>query len=334
MIHEIILHIIQINGMGLGSAIGNAIGGPAAGVIGAGVGTALGIGLNSINNQNQLSQNQALLNQQQQYNENLSQFNEGVQLDLWNKTNYAAQEQQMEQAGINPSMIWAKGMGAGGTTAANTVSTSQPSVSSNPAMDIENSVRMTQEERRLEAEIPNKMADTGNKLTDTQLKVAETINTKARTEMQNMQNQITDTELPNLEEIINQTSNKLRAEANKEFAQHSLTQQQVDLMTHTWNQQLASIGIENALKKAQTANVDQNTQASIAGVQQAWANIKIAQQNAMTNKDNAQTNSLNQKVNQGMLELQQKVKNLPDQTRVLIESMMKLGGLAITAAAL
>lgn len=326
MILNLINTLLQLdigNSIAGGAAVGSAIPGIGTAVGGL-VGGALGIASNLFNNSNQVNQNQRLLDQQKAYNEQLSSYNEGVQLDLWQKTNYEAQREQMEKAGINPAMMWAKGMNAGGTTAANTVATTQATTQQNKPLDITNAADAINRSKKTEAEIPNIQQDT-------QLKAAEALNTTAKTKMQELQNEITGTELPNLEEIINQTANGLRADAHKKFSEGALTQQQVDIMEKTWNEQLSSIGIENALKKAQTSATNANEQATIASVSQTWANIKIAQQNANTNKNNAMTNSLNQKVNEGMLQLQQQIKNLDEKSRTVIESMLKLAGIAAVA---
>ena len=81
---------------------------------GAAIGAGLGLLTTYLGNGMQLSQNQQLLNQQTAYNENLSEFNLGLQEKLWQDTNYPAQVQQMKDAGINPAMMFAKGMGTGG----------------------------------------------------------------------------------------------------------------------------------------------------------------------------------------------------------------------------
>jgi hypothetical protein len=51
--------------------------------------------------------------------ERLNQQGHNLQMDLWNKTNYGAQVQQMKAAGLNPSLMYGKG-GQGGVTGSQT----------------------------------------------------------------------------------------------------------------------------------------------------------------------------------------------------------------------
>ena len=51
------------------------------------------------------------------------------QLDMWNKTNYSAQRQQMESAGLNPALMYGMGGGGGATTgSAGAPSVQQPTI--------------------------------------------------------------------------------------------------------------------------------------------------------------------------------------------------------------
>ncbi len=50
-----------------------------------------------------------------QNNKKLTKYNKEQQLDLWQKTNYGAQMEEMKKAGVNPALIYGQG-GAGGAT--------------------------------------------------------------------------------------------------------------------------------------------------------------------------------------------------------------------------
>ena len=86
------------------------------GALGQGLATGLtGMALQGGLNQMQQSQNQALLQQQTQAQEQIMDYGYQKQMDFWNATNYPAQVQQLEKAGLNPALLYAKG-GPGGQT--------------------------------------------------------------------------------------------------------------------------------------------------------------------------------------------------------------------------
>lgn len=96
---------------GVGDDLMNQLTGGVGGVINSGI----GLGIQAIQNQMQRGQNQALTDQQLSANEKLSEFNMDQQYQMWLKTNYPAQVEQLNKAGLNPALLYAKG-GPGGTT--------------------------------------------------------------------------------------------------------------------------------------------------------------------------------------------------------------------------
>ena len=91
--------------------------GAAAGSLGSQIGYGLGelTGYNDSLQKRQLKQQQQLTNMQ--YAANYALMNESYkqQLNMWNKTNYPAQIQQMIKAGLNPALMYGHA-GGGGTT--------------------------------------------------------------------------------------------------------------------------------------------------------------------------------------------------------------------------
>ena len=59
--------------------------------------------------------NRNLMNLQMQNQAGLNRQGHDLQMDMWNKTNYGAQVGHMQDAGLNPALMY-KGAGAGGTT--------------------------------------------------------------------------------------------------------------------------------------------------------------------------------------------------------------------------
>lgn len=91
------------------------------------------------------------------------------QLDMWNKTNYSAQRQQMESAGLNPALMYGMGGGGGATTG----SASAPSVQKADIQNID--VRAGEV-----AQLALMNAQKKNIEADTKAKEAQALETEAR----------------------------------------------------------------------------------------------------------------------------------------------------------
>ena len=94
------------------TAAGAATGGLTGGIIGAGSSLLSGA-INSMFNKQSIEQ-------QVQAQEELTDYDTKKQLaaqkELWDETNYPAQVKMMEQAGLNPALLYGKGGGGGATT--------------------------------------------------------------------------------------------------------------------------------------------------------------------------------------------------------------------------
>lgn len=85
------------------------------GMLGAEVGAGALLGV--YNDWRQENLQRKLTKQQTQASKELTDYNMMKQLEMWEKTNYAAQKEQMKKAGLNPGLMY--GMGGGGGTTAN-----------------------------------------------------------------------------------------------------------------------------------------------------------------------------------------------------------------------
>ena len=99
----------------------------AGGAVNAGMGMLLG----AYNDKRQLKQQDRLLKQQEGYNRNAAQFSHDLQYDMWQKTNYPAQMEQMKKAGLNPALMY--GMSGGGGTTTGSATQSAPQGGGAPA---------------------------------------------------------------------------------------------------------------------------------------------------------------------------------------------------------
>lgn len=79
------------------------------------VGQVLGMVMGGAQDRRQLKQQEKLQELQIKGNKEMGEFNNQLQLDMWNKTNYGAQMEHLKGAGLNPGLIYGMG-GAGGAT--------------------------------------------------------------------------------------------------------------------------------------------------------------------------------------------------------------------------
>lgn len=84
---------------------------------GAVVGGALGLILGAENDRRQIKQQQALTDMQLKANKDMALFNNQQQYEMWQKTNYSAQKEQLQKAGLNAGLLYGGGGGTGGASA-------------------------------------------------------------------------------------------------------------------------------------------------------------------------------------------------------------------------
>nr|WAE43673.1 MAG: DNA pilot protein [Microviridae sp.] len=322
------IYLMQALGIGLATqAIGGAIGG------------ALGLGASYLGNQMQLGQNQALLNQQTAYNENLSNYNLGLQEKLWNDTNYPAQVQQMTDAGINPAMMFAKGMGSGGTTMANTVATSQPSVQQNPALNIESMMSAGQRAASQAAQTNNTVAGTLNTEQNTKNQAEQQIILQNQQVITKAQADISDA---TVQDTIQITRGSLQSILNNNVisvAKGYVDQNTANTLIAQAKADLLQTGLKNILLKSEADMTDAQASAITEAVKQKWVALNIDQQNTNINKGQlavAQTNAGSQQtknaIDAARLDWQKELGNVKDSTKLLVGTFMQTLGIATKVA--
>ncbi|AXH77795.1 MAG: DNA pilot protein [Microviridae sp.] len=78
-------------------------------------GTVIGLATAKWQDKRQLAQQQKLTAQQVAAQKDLGKFNQELAMQMWKDTNYGAQVNELQKAGLNPGLLYAKG-GPGGTT--------------------------------------------------------------------------------------------------------------------------------------------------------------------------------------------------------------------------
>lgn len=143
----------------------------AQGIIGAGMGLALG----EIHDKRQLKQQRKLQNLEIQGQQQMVDYNQMKQLQMWKDTNYQAQIEELRKAGLNPGMIY--GMSGGGATTTgqatgNVTGTHAPTGGGESIAMVQTMAQLG----LLKAQKENIDADTANKLANKPKTDAETQN--------------------------------------------------------------------------------------------------------------------------------------------------------------
>lgn len=128
--------------------------------IGAGINLFSNLLTGDINQRRQLEQQEEFMRMQRQNDMQMSEYNFQKQLELWEKTGYGPQMEQMKKAGLNPALMY-KGAGPGGSTAAATVAGSAPKADGNYVQAP--NLAMGMELALLKAQKDNIEADTATK---------------------------------------------------------------------------------------------------------------------------------------------------------------------------
>lgn len=164
------------------------------GVAGEAAGGILGMILGGYNDRRQLDQQKQLQKMQEQGNKRMMDYSQQKQFEMWLKTNYPAQMQQLEKAGLNPGLIYGMSGGGGATTGSAQGNVTGASAQQNPGeiqamagMGIQSALTGAQI-KLMEAQAKNLDADTTKKggvdttkiQTEIEKLAAETTNEKAK----------------------------------------------------------------------------------------------------------------------------------------------------------
>jgi len=142
----------------MGFDIATQTAGKALGPVG---GAALNAGMGIVNNVGQLIFGRALQKQQLKGQKEALANQNAAQYDMWLKTNYSAQKEQMEKAGLNPGLLY--GMSGGGATTTGGASAMPSSGQAHGIMDMQSIAQM----RLLEAQAAKLEAETAEIKGDT-----------------------------------------------------------------------------------------------------------------------------------------------------------------------
>lgn len=157
--------------------------------LGAVIGGMFGMGQGAIQtNQNKKAQGRAFGMQKE-----LNQQGADLAYDMWKKTNYKAQTDEMKKAGLNKALMYGSA-GGGGTTSAGSGGGAPQQAPSNydvggmamQGAQVAQQMQLTEAQRKnIEADTKNKLADAENKGADTTLKGLQATYDELRNDIQN-----------------------------------------------------------------------------------------------------------------------------------------------------
>lgn len=221
----------------------------------------------------QIKQQQALTDMQFGANKRLMDINYQKQLEMWEKTNYGAQKEQMQKAGLNPGLLYGMSGGGGTTTGSGGASVGGGSAPGGGG-EIMGMGLAAAQMGLLKAQKENIEADTENKTADTGLKGEQTKNTTADTALKEINWNIAAIQ----EKIAGDTQNAVVARVLTELrtataamhtaeTQNKITQATAKEAEEKIKLDTAIAAADNELKKAQRKATEAGTQKTVEEIE-------------------------------------------------------------------
>lgn len=298
-------------------------------------GMAVGAGSSIIGTGLQLATNPILLQQQISANEEQANYNLGLQEQYWNYTSYPNQVMEMNEAGLNPALMY-KGGGNSGMSLSNAIGNVSAAQPQNAGQTI-----MQGGELGLKA---NEVANQ-NKLR----------NIEGQTELDKQANLEADTALTQEKTRVEAVAAEVgEASSENQIAMYNARLQDllkdVDMKTNevsknsdTYKAQVGTVianfnnaVLNSALIKAETnegiarANLDnQKILESINSMVNANKLTTVAQLNAATNVENSYTMMLQQMTNEQRLNWEKGINDLSASSKLTVETIKDIVGLMV-----
>lgn len=268
---------------------------PAVGAVGMGLGL-LGVGQKR-QDERQLRQQKKLNDQQVESQKDMAMYNHNMQIDMFNKTGYGAQKDQLEDAGMNAALMYGKG-GGGGTTvggmggsgasggqAADAAQTQGAGTQAGMAM-MQSAMMMAQTE--------NIKADTKKKEVEAdKLGGVDTANVEANTRLTDVKTKFAEIETQVAGQTASDAIRTIVAGADKLMAEAQTADNTKTISDQTMIEQKQLIqqeAIGAMLKNAATRTSIQLDQAKINEISQTllqkWEGLKLGKEGLQVARDN------------------------------------------------
>lgn len=305
--------------MGLGKSfienVGNTLSGGLTGLVTGGVQQLL----NERAGNRQWKRQKEAMEIQQQNQKELNQFNQELQLDTWNKTNFEAQRKHIEDAGLSVGLMYG-GSGAGGTTvgsyggSAGMASPSQEqsaNLGNTMAIGMQTQLLQAQKEN-IEADTRNKLAEAENKGADTSLKGSQKLNTEQDTLNKKAEElgQLTLNEINSLSkndqvEYWKWLSNKALAESQKLSTETDILYNSKDALIRKNKAESIGSEINNELTKSKIGKTELETKAIANDIELKWKQLENENQKILQGWNQLNQNEKNIKINEAKNKIEQ-----------------------------
>lgn len=260
------------------------MGGQAASSI---VGTGMGLLLQDQQDRRQLRQQRRLQGLEMEGQRQMTDYNLEKQYELWQRTSYPSQVEQLKKAGLNPAMIYGMG-GAGGSTAdiktGNVTGAHAPMGGGEIGMGIQLGMDARLKQAQIdninadtklkEVNVPKTEAETDSIRVNIDKAKAETKNTETLTalnqvnkELAELQVQLQGKTIDEQERILEETVKRLQTQNQILLNDKEISDKTKDNLIKTVHYKMLEASLQNALTSAETTNVRQQTAESQSRVQ-------------------------------------------------------------------
>ena len=231
---------------------------------------------------------QKLMGLQMRNQMTLNEQGQKLQMDTWEGTNYPAQMKMLEEAGLNPSLLYGKG-GSGGVTGSqgggSAASGNAPAPQQMPNMDIGNALRTATEvmlskaqTRKLNAEA-NVIESYGTKQAEAGIAktIAETQNEVTKNKLIQIEADIAEIERANRDYRIKAEIASIVQETKNLLTQNELTEAQFDDIVKETKYKAINAHLTGALIQSDTKLNQTQAQALVTGLVQKWTELGLTE---------------------------------------------------------
>lgn len=300
--------------MGFLTTAGNFLKPIAQQAIGSLVGMGIGQNVAKQNDQRQLQQQENLARLGLHMDKQRMDYQNEKQLEMWEKTNYKAQVDQMKKAGLSIGLMYGNGGGGGATTGGNmpTSNVGQAPVGGGEIMGMlqlrsqEAQIELMKAQAEKASAEANKTKGVDTKLGETQIEnLTQGIeNQKAIQELTKIQSRISNLELNLKEESFDDSLNTIKYAAYKieeEFRnikyERILSGETLITKIKLAESELINKGLEGQLMKTNSSLGEAKIKEISNSIAQKWKALSIDDRNALSNYLNAKTNEYNADTN-------------------------------------
>lgn len=259
--------------------------------------------------------------------EALRQQNE-AQYDMWLKTNYGAQKEQLEKAGLNPGLLYGMSGGGGATTGG---ASAMPTAQGGQAgMDIQGAMQLQllkAQKENIEADTANKQAEATKKSgVDTELgyQQIETLrqsirNAQAQEALTKVETGLKEIESTYQGETLENRIASVSTELSNMYQQLRIIQNQADISTVTKETAISQIKANYAMTLLQMEATKKGIQVSDVQMAKMGAEIVTMFKEAETGRWNAETNARNAGNNENRLRFDEKINNVAKDMQLTVD---------------